>query len=150
MILSELTPDLALAALLNGKVEVSTSETEKHLVKAYAQAGQPQIGLADEFISIFYNGTVRSITRPIGVFRGNIALTIYCKSNTDGTAKRKRIAAMIEQTVELVNCKTSQGFFFELDPTNVITPTTVNLTNGYATTVLNVSWRTVHNESSTN
>lgn len=145
MTLSELTPDMALAALLNGKVEVSTSETEKHTVKAYAQAEQPQTGLTDEFISIFYNGTVRSITKPLGIFRGNLALTLYCKSNTDGTAKRKRIASMIEQTVELVNCKTSQGFFFELNPANVITPTTVNLTNGYATTVINVEWHTTRN-----
>lgn len=145
MTLSELTPDMALAALLNGKVEVSTSETEKRTVKAYAQAEQPQIGLADEFISIFYNGTVSSITKPLGIFRGNLALTLYCKSNTDGTAKRKRIASMIEQAVALVNGKTSQGFFFELNPANVITPTTVNLTNGYATTVINVEWHTTRN-----
>lgn len=145
MTLSELTPDMALAALLDGKVEVQISETKKSAVKAYAQAEQPQTGLDDEFISVFYNGSVRSITRPIGVFRGNLALTLYCKSNSDGTAKRKRIASMIEQVVKLVNGKTSQGFFFELNPTNVITPTTVNLTNGYATTVLNAEWHTTKN-----
>lgn len=145
MTLSELTPDMALAALLDGKVEVQTSETKKYAVKAYAQAEQPQTGLDDEFISIFYNGTVRSMTRPLGVFRGNLALTLYCKSNSDGTAKRKRIASMIEQAVALVNCKTSQGFFFELNPASVITPTTVNLTNGYATTVMNVEWHTTEN-----
>lgn len=144
MNLSDLTPDIALAALLDGKVEVHISETKKLAVKAYVQAEQPQTGLDDEFISVFYNGTVRSITQPIGVFRGNLALTLYCKSNSDGTAKRKRIASMIEQVVELVNEKTSRGFFFELNPTNVITPTTVNLTNGYAITILNMDWSTVH------
>lgn len=143
MNLSDLTPDIALAALLDGKVAVQTSATASRTVKVYAQAEQPQTGLADEFISIFYNGTVRSITKPIGIFRGNIALTLYCKSNSDGTAKKKRIASMVERCVELVNSKTSQDFFFSLDPTNVITPTTVNLTNGYATTVLNVEWRTI-------
>lgn len=141
---SEFTPDMALAALLDGKVEVSISETESRKIKAYGQAKQPQTGLNDEFISVFYNGSVRSITQPIGVFRGNLALTLYCKSNSDGTAKHKRIASMIAQTVELVNSKVADGFFFELDPSNVITPTTVNLTNGYATTVLNLKWRTVH------
>lgn len=144
MNLSELTPDTALVALLDGKVTVQTSATSSRTVKSYAQAEQPQTGLDDEFISIFYNGTVRSITRPIGVFRGNIALTLYCKSNPDGTAKRKRIASMIDQATNLVNGMTSQGFFFELDPANVITPTTVNLTNGYATTVLNVEWSTIN------
>lgn len=143
MTLSELTPDTALAALLDGKVEVQISATNSRKLRAYAQAEQPQTGLADEFISIMANGAVRSLTRPLGIFRGNLALTLYCKSNSDGTAKRKRIASMIAQTVELVNSKVADGFFFEIDPSNVITPTTVNLTNGYATTVLNVEWSTV-------
>ena len=144
MTLSELTPDTALAALLNGKVEVQVSATDSQMLNTYAQAEQPQTGLADEFISIMSNGAVRSLTRPLGVFRGNLALTLYCKANSNGTAKRKRIASMIAQTVELVNSKVADGFFFELDPANVITPTTVNLTNGYATTVLNVEWSTVN------
>ena len=143
MTLSELTPDTALAALLDGKVVVQISATNSRKLRAYAQAEQPQTGLADEFIAIMANGAVRSLTRPLGIFRGNIALTLYCKSNSDGTAKRKRIASMIAQTVELVNIKVADSFFFELDPANVITPTTVNLTNGYATTVLNVGWSTI-------
>lgn len=143
MNLSELTPDTALATLLDGKVEVQTSATSSRELRAYAQSEQPQTGLADEFISIMANGAVRSLTRPLGIFRGNLTLTLYCKSNSDGTAKKKRIASMIAQTVELVNSKVADSFFFELDPANVITPTTVNLTNGYATTVLNVEWSTV-------
>ncbi len=144
MTLSELTPDTALAALLDGNVVVQISATNSRKLRAYAQAEQPQTGLADEFISIMANGAVRSLTRPLGIFRGNLALTLYCKSNSDGTAKKKRIASMIAQTVELVNSKVADSFFFELDPANVITPTTVNLTNGYATTVLNVEWSTVN------
>lgn len=142
MNLSELTPDTALAALLDGKVEVQT-KTDSWVVPVYAQAEQPTTGLSDEFISVQYNGTIRSLTRPLGIFRGNLALTIYCKvHDREQTAKRNRIASMVEQSVELVNGKVSQGFYFELDPSNVITPTTVNLTNGYATTVLNVEWHT--------
>lgn len=144
MNLSDLTPDTALAALLDGKVAVQTSATASRTVKVYAENAMPGTGLGDEFISIMANGAVRSLTRPLGIFRGSLALTLYCKSNSDGTAKRKRIASMIAQTVELVNSKVADGFFFELDPSNVITPTTVNLTNGYATTVLNVEWSTVN------
>ncbi|WP_290437747.1 hypothetical protein [Muribaculum intestinale] len=144
MNLSELTPDTALAALLDGNVEVQTSEKSSRKVRTYAQAEQSQTGLADEFISVFYNGTVRSLTRPLGIFRGNLAITLYCKSNSDGTAKKKRIASMIEQCEFLVNGTSLFGFYFELDPSNVITPTTVNLTNGYAITVLNVKWNTIH------
>lgn len=137
---SELAPDKALANLLDGKVVIQTSPTQSRKIKVYAQAEQPQDGLSDEFVSIFYNGTLRSRTKPLGIIRGNLALTIYCKSNSDGTAKRNRIDSMVEQIVKLVNCKSKAGFFFELDVANIITPTTVNLTNGYATTILNVVW----------
>ena len=144
MTLADLTPDVALAALLNEKVEVQTSATSKS-IKAYEQAKMPNKGLADEFLTVQSNGVISSWTNPIGQFNGNLALTLYCKSNADGTAKTARLRQMVSQCVELVDCKTSQGFFFELDPTNVITPPTVNLTTGYATTVINVAWHTTDN-----
>lgn len=141
MKLSELTPDKALAALLDSKVEVRDDATQSHTIRAYAQAEQPQTGLAQEFITVFNNGVISSWTKPLGVYSGNLALTICCELH-NGTAKINRTAAMIEQCFKLVNGKSSQGFFFTFDPTNIITPTTVNLTTGYATTVLNVLWRT--------
>ena len=54
--------------------------------------------------------------------------------------KRKRVKQIIAQCAELVDGKLSQGFFFEFNADNVITPTTVNLTTGYSTTILNVKW----------
>lgn len=142
MTLAELTPDVALAALLNEKVEVQTSATSKYAIKVYEQAKMPNKGLSDEFLTVQSNGVINSWTNPIGQFNGNLALTLYCKSNADGTAKTARIKQMIGQCAELVDRKSSQGFFFSLDPTNVITPPTVNLTTGYATTVINVAWHT--------
>ncbi len=142
MTLAELTPDTALAALLDGKVEVQTSATEKHTIRAYEQAKMPNKGLADEFITIQTNGVITSRTKPFGLYVGNLALTIYSKSNTDGTAKTNRLRQMVAQCEQIVNGKVSDGFFFELDAPNVITPPTVNLTTGYATTILNVAWRT--------
>ena len=142
MTLAELQPDVALAALLNEKVEVQTSATSKYAIKAYEQAKMPNKGLADEFLTVQTNGVISSWTNPIGQFKGNLALTLYCKSNADGTAKTARLKQMIGQCVELVDRKSSQDFFFKLDPTNVITPPTVNLTTGYATTVINVAWHT--------
>lgn len=142
MTLADLTPDVALAALLDGKVEVQTSATSKYAIKAYEQAKMPNKGLADEFLTVQNNGVIRSLTNPLGVFSGNLALTLYCKANADNTAKTARIRQMIAQCVELADRKTSQGFFFSLDPTNVITPPYVNTTNGYATTVINVAWHT--------
>lgn len=141
MKLSELNPDIVLASLLSGEVRVQTSTSADRKVKAYAQAEQPQNITADEFILILHNGIISSKTQPIGLLSGNLALTIYSKSNSNGTAKRNRINSMIDQCVEIVDKCSAEGFFFELSPTNIITPTTVNLTNGYATTVLNVKWR---------
>lgn len=142
MTLADLTPDASLANLLNKKVEVQTSATSKYAIEAYKQAEMPNTGLADEFITVQVNGVTRSLTRPLGCFKGYLALTIYCKSNPNGTAKSARIKQMVSKCVELADRKTSDGFFFEFDPTNVITPTTVNLTTGYATKTLNVAWHT--------
>lgn len=141
MKLSELNPDIVLASLLSGEVRVQTSTSADRKVKAYAQAEQPQNITADEFILILNNGIISSKTQPIGLLSGNLALTIYSKSNSNGTARRNRINSMIDQCVEIVDKCSAEGFFFELSPTNIITPITVNLTNGYATTVLNVKWR---------
>lgn len=141
MKLSELNPDIVLASLLSGEVRVQASASADRKIKAYAQAEQPQNITADEFILVLNNGIISSKTQPIGLLSGNLALTIYSKSNSNGTAKRNRINCMIDQCVEIVDKCSAGGFFFELSPTNIITPTTVNLTNGYATTVLNVKWR---------
>lgn len=138
--LADLTPDIVLAALLDKVVVVQTSETESHSIRAYADEGKPNVGLGNEFVEVDWNGSARSMTRPLGVFRGNLALTIYVKTQTDGRAKKQLVRQIISQCEELVNGKGRDGFYFEFDPMNVITPTTVNLTSGYSTTVLNVSW----------
>lgn len=135
MTASELTPDIALKSLLEKKVKANTK-----VVTVYEHGKLPNTGLGDDFISIQRNGVVRSMTKPIGVFRGNLALTIYCRSNTDGTAKMDRTMLLAEQCEELVNCKIAEGFFFELNTANPITPVTVNVTSGYSTLVLNVEW----------
>lgn len=138
--IADLNPDVALAALLDKVVTVKTSETESHSIRAYADEGKPNVGLGNEFIEVDWNGGARSLTRPLGVFRGNLALSIYVKTQTDGRAKKKLVRQIISQCEELVNGKVSDGFYFEFDPMNAITPTTVNLTTGYSTTVLNVEW----------
>lgn len=139
--IADLTPDTALATLLDNIVKVQASETASHIIRAYADEEKPNVGLGDEFIEVDWNGSARSLTRPLGVFRGNLALSIYVKTQTDGRAKKKLVRQIISQCEELVNGKVNDGFYFEFDATNVITPTTVNLTSGYSTTVLNVSWR---------
>ena len=138
MTLAELQPDVALKALLDKKVTVDADAKE---VKVYAQGEQSNVGVADDYITVLYNGVITSLTNPIGHFKGNLALSVNCKLNSNRTIKLNRIRKLVEQCVKLVDRKTSQGIFFRLDPTNVITPPTPNDTTGYATTTLNVKWR---------
>lgn len=137
MLASSLQPDIALKALLDGKVA-----SDNGVLTVYGHESLPNNVKADDFITVQRNGIVRSLTRPMGIFRGNLALTIYCRLYSDNTAnviKLRRLAQMCE---ELVNCKTSEGFYFELDALNPITPPNANITNGYSTMVLNVEWHT--------
>ena len=139
MTLAELTPDTALKALLDKNVTVDADAKE---VKVYAQGEQPNVGVADDYITVLYNGVIASLTNPISHFKGNLALSVNCKLNSHRTITLTRSRKLVEQCVKLVDRKTSQGIFFQLDPTNVITPPTPNDTTGYATTTLNVAWHT--------
>lgn len=138
----KLEADVTLAKVLDKNVIVNTSKTKHNAIRAYASNKQPNKGLDSEFIDIYPNGITESLTKPIGIFRGNLAVAIYVKTQTDNTAKTQRIRQILEQCEAIVNCKAYDGFYFEFDPSNVITPTTTNLTTGYSTTVINVKWRT--------
>lgn len=139
MNVSKLNPDMALKSLLDGKVKV---DSDARTVEVYAQGLQPNTGVGTDFITILYNGTVSSWTEPIGEFDGNLALTISCRMNSNGTIKQPHMSKIVAQCVKLINRKKSQGIFFSLDKDNVLTPPTPNYTTGYATTALNVAWHT--------
>lgn len=138
--IADLNPDVALAALLDSKVSVQTSATQSHTIRAYADEERPNKNLADEFIDVEWNGGAQSLTEDPALFKGNLMLTIWCKAQTDGRAKKKLVKQIVAQVAPLVHRMVSQGFVFTFDPTNVITPTTTNLTTGYSTTILNVEW----------
>lgn len=140
--LSELHPDKALEMLLEGNVSIEISEEESRVALIYRQGERPNTDLGDEFIEILPNGVVRAMTKPMGVYRGNLAVILYCKAQSDGTAKENRINSMLSQLESLVNCKSSSKFFFEINPSNVITPISYNSATGYTTMTLNVEWHT--------
>jgi hypothetical protein len=139
--ISDLNPEEVLAQALDGQTAVQIGN-ESHSVKAYSVAKKPSSKLPDEFITTQINGVVASITKPRGLYSGNIALTIYCVNNANDTAKTTRLKEITRQCEALIDGKRYGDYFFEFDPTNVITPPTVNLSIGYATTVLNVAWHT--------
>lgn len=142
MTLSEIRADRELADALRGAVKVRTSATKARAIAVYAQGEQPQTGLPDEFAAIQGNGGVQSLTRPYGVFRGNLAIAVYVKANGDGTAKLRRVGDILGQIEALVHGKAIGEYYYELVLGDLIIPTTTNLVNGYSTTVMNVEWRT--------
>lgn len=137
-LLSEIKADLALKSLLDGNLTIGET-----VLPVYGQCEQPSTGLANDFISIYYNGNPTSLTRPLGCFSGNLAVAFYCKANVkDGTAKRNRMKLVVAQIEKLVDEKVCDGYYFELSP-NPITPITINDTTGYGLTTLNVEWRDI-------
>lgn len=144
--IADLNPDVALAALLDGKVSVQTSKTASHTIKAYADEDRPNKNLAYEFIDVEWNGGAQSLTEDPALFKGNLLLTIWCKAQTDGRAKKKLVKQIVAQIAPLVHLAVAGGYVFRFDPSQVITPTTTNLTTGYSTTILNVEWHTTDSE----
>lgn len=143
--LADLNPDVALAALLDGKVSLDYGKTGGvQKVPCYAAGVQPEKGLPKSFISVEWNGGAQSLTEDPGLFRGNLMLIVYCQllnSTTKGqTVNAGRVRKLLAQITPLIHRKVSRGFVFTFDPTNVITPTTKNLNIGYSTTILNVEW----------
>lgn len=140
---SEIRPDLALKTLLDGQIVLRKSATESVVIDVYAQGERPNTGLASEFVEILFNGAVRSLTKPIGVLRGNVVVSVYVKSYEDGSVFQYRVDSIMKQIEEKVSNSTSEGYYFEINPDNIITPTTTNIASGYSTTILNIEWHTV-------
>lgn len=140
---SEIRPDLALKQILDKQIILQKSATESVEIKAYAQGERPNVGLDEEFVEILFNGTIRSRTKPIGHVRGYLAVAVYVKTYEDGSVFQIRLDSILNQLEEKVSNVTVGGFFFSLNLNNIITPTTVNITSGYSTTILNIEWHTV-------
>ena len=140
---SEIRPDIALKKLLEGNLILQRSETDFVDVKVYAQGERPNDGLDSEFVEILLNGSIRSVTKPIGLLKSIIALAIYVKTYDDGSVFQYRVDSLLKLIEEKVSNVVSGDYFFEINLDNIITPTTVNVTTGYSTTVLNIQWHTV-------
>lgn len=140
---SEIRPDIALKKLLEGNLILQRSETDYVDVKVYAQGERPNDGLDSEFVEILLNGSIRSVTKPIGLLRSSIALVVYVKTYDDDSVFQYRVDALLKLIEEKVSNVVSGDYFFEINLDNIITPTTVNVTTGYSTTVLNIQWHTV-------
>lgn len=136
MKLSELAPDKTLSMLLDKQIMV-----EDKPIRAYANAERPNDNLGTEFLEVYYNGNIQSLTHPSGHYKGNLALGIYSLANSDNTANKICLHRILEQVETLVTNTSSDGIFFSLSAIP-ITPVTVNTQNGYGYMVLNIEWHT--------
>ena len=143
MRIEDLNPDEVLASLLDGNVMVDISPAESRAIACYADCRAPNMDLDDEFLSVIDNGPVRSRTQAPGLFKGNLALTVFCRLLDDGTAKKRRIRQITGRCARICQGVCKDGFVFRLDPSQMITPTTPNPVTGYSATVVNVEWRTI-------
>lgn len=140
---SKIRPDIALKELLAGQIVLQRSDSESANIKVYAQGERPNDGLDTEFVEILFNGVVRSLTKPMGAIKGNLAICIYVKTYEDGSVFQYRVDSLMEIIEDRVSDMVSSGYFFEINHNNIMTPTTVNITTGYSTTILNIGWHTM-------
>ena len=140
---SEIRPDLVLKEILEGNIILQKSEEETVVITAYSQGERPNTGLSSEFIEVISNGVARSLTKPMGVVRGNLAVAVYVKTYEDGSVFQYRVDSILKQIEEKVSNVTKGKYFFEINPNNIITPTTTNIISGYSTTILNIQWHTI-------
>lgn len=138
--IADIQPDAELKRCLDGKIIIQTSATTTTTLPVYQQGGRPNTGLANEFIDININGVIRSMLQPLGLFRGNLAVSVYCKTQNNGAVNQVRVSSIVNQLEGYLKYKKYGKYFFELNPQNIITPTTINVTSGYSITVLNVAW----------
>lgn len=138
--LQDLAPDVALRELIDGKVQVQTDDDKHEAVNVYADGERPNTKLGGELIELTWNGAAQSLTQPIGLYRGNLAMVVWVKTQPDGRIKTQRVRQIIGQVEDLVNGASASGFYFSFDATSVIMPTNNNIESGYSTTVINVEW----------
>lgn len=140
MTIADIRPDAELKQLLDGKVKIQTSADGYAVLPVYCQGGRPNTGVPDEFIDVNFNGGIRAALQPLGFYRGNLAVSVYCRTFDDGSVKQRRVSAIVGQLERYLKYMAYGRCFFRLNPQNVIMPTTTNATTGYSVTVLNVEY----------
>jgi hypothetical protein len=137
-ILNRIKPDLALKSLLLGRVVSDTGTLE-----VYEKHETPNLGLSADFIQIFQNGGMVSLTNPPGRFRGDLALLVYIATDADGTANRIKADRLLGAVEDLIQRKGTDyegiHYVFEVS-SEPITPLTTDTTTGQSYTTLNVEW----------
>jgi len=137
---SSLHPDAELKELLEGNVLVGTDP-----IAVYSDWERPTNGLPSDFIVIFINGDIETVSKKPQYAQGYMILSLYCKMNDDGSIKANRVTKILTQFDALLDHVTTENYYFEYESPRFITPTTPNQSSGYSVTSLNLKWHTNNN-----
>ena len=140
---SHIQPDIELREFLDGRVFVGDGALAKEIT-VYGDWERPTNMLPDDFIVIMLNGDIGGVGMDIPYADGYIMVSLYCKLNNDGSAKKNRITKILEQFDKL----NTEHYYFRYDAERFITPTTPNQSSGYSITTLNLLWHTKNNLNS--
>ena len=97
MTIAEINADGILAKMLDNNTEVQTSSKDSHKIRCYGDNERPNRKLGDEFIEIRVNGNIQSQTEPIGLFKGNLMMIVWCKTMADGRVKKNIVSQILTQ-----------------------------------------------------
>lgn len=145
---ADINPDVELREFLQGRIVVGVSGGGTTPVQVYGDWERPTNKLPDDFIVLYINGNVDGLGTGIDYAEGYLMVSLYCKLNNDGSAKKNRIKNILKQFDTLVNKTKTQNFFYKFDMNPFLSPTTPNQTSGYSTTTLNLFWHTNNNFNS--
>lgn len=139
----DVRPDKALALMLAGRLHISKSAAEQAALRVFFHSMQPTSYKEENYVTISFNGAIKSVTAALGYFEGYLVLLFHCKMHPNGTARDETIRYVLKQIQHYIHRQVApEGYYYELDTANAITPSTINLTSGYSVTMLNIKWHT--------
>lgn len=145
---ADINPDVELRDFLQGRVVVGKTGGGTEPVTVYGDWERPTNKLPDDFISLYINGNVDGIGSGIDYAEGYLVVSLYCKLNNDGSAKKNRVKNILRQFDTLLKKVKTEHFIYKFEMNPFLAPTTPNQTSGYSTTSLNLFWHTTNNFNS--
>ena len=142
---SSIQPDIELRNYLQGQIVVGRLDGGTDPVIVYGDWEKPSNDVPDDFIVIFNNGDIAGVGMKADYASGYLMISLYCRLNDDGSAKKNRIRKILEQFDKLVEGHASENYFYKYDAPRFITPTAPNISSGYSVTTLNIIWHTTNN-----
>lgn len=143
--ISSIQPDVELRDFLQNKIRVGLAGGGSQMVPVYGDWERSTNDAPSDFLVVFLNGDMGGYGMTSPYAEGYIMVSLYCKMNDDGSAKKNRVSKILAQFDGLIEGLLTENYFYKYAPQRFITPTTPNVTTGYSVTTLNLQWHTNNN-----